>query len=265
VESPSLEVAGGKAPHQKIKYAYLHGYASGPFAVKGLMLRSCFEQAGLKLELPDLNKPSLSELTFTAALHELDEMHSKACAEAECQVVWRLVGPSMGGYLAARWAELHPSRVERLVLLSPALDFASLLPSLVGGQEAFDSWRRKGFCHSPGPDGWLTKLHWDFAEDVSRHPPVPSLPCPTLALLALRDALLPPSAGHLLRLAARRPDLVRVESLDDDHAMIRSMPTIVDRISAFFGLDPGLPAPPPPPSRQVSQLDHNSGAPSSRL
>ena len=94
------------------QFAYLHGLSSSPLATKATALRAAFEAEGLGLHCPDLNQPSFDKLTFDAALAALDEL-----AASHPQERWRIVGSSMGGYLAARWAQLNPRRVERLLLL----------------------------------------------------------------------------------------------------------------------------------------------------
>ena len=90
------------------RYAYLHGLSSSPLATKATHLRARFEAEGEALVCPDLNVPDFAHLTFDGALSALDAM-----AAASPDARWRLIGSSMGGYLAARWAELHPRRVER--------------------------------------------------------------------------------------------------------------------------------------------------------
>lgn len=51
---------------------------------------------------------------------------------------------SLGGFLAARYAELHPDRVERLVLLCPGFDRCSRWEKLFGA-EALREWERVGW------------------------------------------------------------------------------------------------------------------------
>ena len=47
----------------------------------------------------------------------------------------------MGGYLAARWAQLHPERVERLFLMCPAFNFVENLKGKVfGDEEKLKKW-----------------------------------------------------------------------------------------------------------------------------
>ena len=111
------------------RYAYLHGFASSPLSNKGVALERLFSERGLPFERPDLNRPSFSKLSHGAMLAAVDEMDGRARAEGQ---TWRFVGSSLGGWLAARWAELHPERVDRLLLLCPGFHLAERWPHLVG-------------------------------------------------------------------------------------------------------------------------------------
>jgi pimeloyl-ACP methyl ester carboxylesterase len=51
---------------------------------------------------------------------------------------------SLGGFLAARYAELHPQRVEKLVLMCPGFDRCSRWESLFG-PEALREWEARGY------------------------------------------------------------------------------------------------------------------------
>jgi len=85
-----------------VRYAYLHGFGSGPLSRKGIRLRRDFREAGVRLELPDLNVPSFETMTFSSILERLDRLADEGSGDAR----FRIVGSSMGGYLAARWAAM---------------------------------------------------------------------------------------------------------------------------------------------------------------
>merc|ERR1712224_1025253 len=124
-------------------------------------------------------------MTFTSALDELDRMHGRLAGSSQ-DLKWRLIGSSMGSYLAARWAQLHPERVDRLILLSPAFDFAKVI-ARIAGDGALQKWQEQGSWLCPGPDGKLTKLHSSFLKDISRHPAEPLVHCPALILHGIND------------------------------------------------------------------------------
>lgn len=243
--------AVGYQSEASIRFAYLHGFASGPNAAKGLMLKASFARAGLHLELPDLNRPSFQTMTFTAALAELDQMHAAALSTSQ-NIKWQLIGSSMGSYLAALWAQLHPDWVDKLVLLSPAFNFAKVVARM-GGDDLVHQWQTSGSWTCLGPDGAPSKIHWGLVEDIERYAAEPDVPCPTLVFQGRSDALVQLESTSAY---ARSHPSVELVVLDDDHALIKSMPIIVGHVSRFFGLVPALTAS-DPPERQIAQLDHS--------
>ncbi|MGM0578673.1 MAG: YqiA/YcfP family alpha/beta fold hydrolase [Myxococcota bacterium] len=209
------------------RYAYLHGFASSPLSRKGVALKEVFADHGLELRLPDLNRPSFSKLTFTGALEAVDEMDGGEGPP------WCLVGSSMGGFVASRWAELHPDRVDRLVLLCPGFDMNTRWPAIVGA-EAMARWRAHGSLSFPDGAGEPTPVHWGFIEDALTHPARPEVPCPTLILHGRHDETVPIESSR--QYAATRPN-VRLVELDDGHALTDSVDRIARETLAFFGTD----------------------------
>lgn len=211
------------------QYAYLHGFASSPRSVKGLALERAFAARGLTLARPDLNRPSFALLDHDAMLAAVDEMD----AQAPGGPPWRLVGSSLGGWLAARWAELHPARVDRLVLLCPAFDMNARWPTVLGADQ-MARWEREGGLSWPDAGGEPTDVHWGFFEGAGRHPPMPAVPCPTTILHGVRDELVPIEQSR--RYAAARPH-VRLIELDDDHALTDSIDRMVAEVLRAFEID----------------------------
>ena len=144
---------------ERYHYAYLHGFASGPKSKKGIHLRSFLKKYGVDLHLPDLNGPTFSELTYTGALDILTALDSELMASGSFK--WRLIGSSMGGYLAARWAELHPSVVDKMILLCPGFNLVDRWPDIFG-EQVFERWEARGMRMVPDGSGTPTPLHWGF-------------------------------------------------------------------------------------------------------
>ena len=212
-----------------LRYAYVHGFASSSLARKGLYLRQVFRGRGLELELPDLNVPSFETMTISAMLAALDARDAGGGGDP---FAWRLVGSSLGGYLAARWAELRPDRVDRLVLLCPGLDMAARWPTLLG-EEAFARWEAEGAIELPDATGQPRPVHWGFMEDMRTHPPCPEPACPVLVVHGRRDEVVDPELSR--RYAAARPHVDLVE-VDDDHSLAGSLQTIAREATRFFDL-----------------------------
>lgn len=209
-----------------IRHAYLHGFASSSLATKAQALRRFYSERELELHTPDLNAPSFAELTYSAMLarfdafdRELDERDGVEPGTSR----WRLIGSSMGGFLAARWAGLHPERVDRLLLLCPAFDFVARWPALIGAQN-FERWRDQGRFALPDATGKLVEVHFGLVEDAMTHPTRPEVPCPTTIIHGTRDTIVPIESSRAY--AQAHSARVRLVEVDDDHLLARSLATI---------------------------------------
>ncbi len=222
-------------------FAYLHGMASSSLSTKGRLLEAAFAEDGFALQLPDLNRPDFAQLTVSGSLEVFDELDERLLAEAARGNLadpsataprWMLVGSSLGGYTAARWAELHPERVERLVLLCPGFDMETWAPRAIGAK-AMAEWRRDGALTMPDASGTPVAVHYGFVEDMFKHPVFPEVSCPCLILHGRQDEVVPVETSRVY--AASRPQ-VRLLELDDDHALGNSHGVLVPEVKRFFGI-----------------------------
>src|SRR5260370_36546124 len=110
---------------------YLHGVASGPMSNKAQFFRRRFEEIGIKMQIPDLSEGDFERLTISGQLRVIERMAGGADV--------RLIGSSMGGYLAALYAARH-AEMSRVALLAPAFRFARRWP-LRRGAEKVSEWR----------------------------------------------------------------------------------------------------------------------------
>lgn len=216
--------------------AYLHGFASSPASTKGQRLARDLGARGLRLHRPDLAQPDFARLTVSASLQVLDRMDAEHGARRR----WCIVGSSLGGYLAALWAERNPARVDRLVLLCPAFNMNQWWPRVVGA-DGMTHWRAHGHLAMPDALGVMTPVHWRFIEDALTYPAFPEVPCPTLILHGERDATIPVESS---RSYGEARDRVRVQTLDDDHALAASLDAISAAVVAEFELGAPLPGAP---------------------
>ena len=212
----------------RIRYAYLHGFGSGASSKKATALSRVFAAKGVALELPDLNRPTFETLSPAAQLAAIDAL----CLDAAGSK-WRFVGSSMGGFLAARWAELHPARVDRALLLCPGFDMASRWPAIVGAK-AFERWRTTGTHPFPDPEGKLHPVHFAFWEEGKRQPPFPAIACPAVIVHGTRDATVPIESSR--RYAQEHPN-VRLIEVDDGHDLLASLDLIATETMRFFGFE----------------------------
>ena len=162
----------------------------------------------------------------------LDQLEQQLPASNGSHAV--LMGSSLGGTLAILAAARSPSRVERLVLLAPAVMFAKpghhLLPP-----ERIEEWRRREslpfFHYAANAE---LELDYVFYEDSLRYDAFNAVvPQPTLIFQGLRDASV--DYRTVERFANARTN-VTLSLLDDDHQLIASLPRMWNDIQPFLGL-----------------------------
>jgi pimeloyl-ACP methyl ester carboxylesterase len=145
-----------------------------------------------------------------------------------------LMGSSLGGTLAILAAARFAERVDRLVLLAPAVMFAKpghhLLPP-----ERIEEWRRMGalrFFHYAF--GQERSLGYTFYEDSLEYDAFEALFVqPTLVFQGTRDASVDPRTVE--RFALARPN-VTLSLLDDDHQLTGSLPRMWTDVGPFLDL-----------------------------
>ena len=166
---------------------YLHGFASSAKSTKALYLADRLRERGVPLRCPDFNEPAFETLTLTRMLEQLDREIAAAAGPAT------LIGSSLGGTLAILAAARFGARVDRLVLLAPAVMFAKeghhLLPP-----ERIEEWRRLGrlpFFHYAFNAERM--LNVTFYEDSFRYNPFDaSFAQPCLVFQGRHDASVAP-------------------------------------------------------------------------
>jgi uncharacterized protein len=209
---------------------YLHGFASSPRSTKVGYFTERLHEHGVELRSPDFNEPAFETLTIGRMVEQLgadlDRLDDGSVA---------LIGSSLGGTLAILAAAAFSAKVDRLVLLAPAVMFAKpghhLLPP-----ERIDEWRRRGalpFFHYAFNEE--RDLRFEFYEDSLRHDAFNAVfPQPTVIFQGLRDA----SVDHrTVEAFARTRANVTLSLLDDDHQLIASLPRMWSDIAPFLGID----------------------------
>ena len=209
---------------------YLHGFASSAKSTKAAYLGERFRQRGVTLHCPDFNQPDFATLTLTRMLDQLDRAMVAAGSETAT-----LIGSSLGGTLAILAASSFGARVDRLVLLAPAVMFAKeghhLLPP-----ERVEEWRRAGrlpFFHYG--EGAERVLNFTFYEDSFRYNPFDAMfPQPALIFQGKHDLSVDPRTVEAF--ARDRPN-VTLSLLEDDHSLTKNLSRIWDGIRAFLGAE----------------------------
>lgn len=213
-------------------FVWLHGFASGPGSSKGRFVRDRLAERGVPLAIPDLNQPSFRTLTVSRMLARVDAL------AGEGPVV--LLGSSLGGFVAATWAEKNPGRCAALVLLAPAFDLAARWASRMGDAD-LERWRRDGaFAFDHYGTGRKELLAYGFLEDARTHTAFPLPAAPTLLVQGDRDEVVSPELAHELarRMAsAGRP--LRLALFPEGHELTADLPRLWGEIRGH--LAPFLP------------------------
>jgi pimeloyl-ACP methyl ester carboxylesterase len=197
-----------------MRYLYLHGFASGPLSRKARAFREALAVRGIKVDIPDLAEGSFEQLTISGQLDVIDRALQGSPA--------RLVGSSLGGYLAALYAVVHPE-VDRLVLLAPAFDFPARWGQLAG-PEKMQNWRNTGWAEVfHYGDGGMRELHYGFYENALRYDPNPSFTQPALIFHGVHDETVPVGYSRAFVEAHRNAVLREVDS---DHELLNVLGSI---------------------------------------
>ncbi len=211
-----------------MRLAYLHGFASGPGSRKGVALANAFAAHGAALHLPDLNLPSFARLTYSGMLAAVDALD--AATGGPGATPWGFIGSSMGGWVAARWAELHPRQMSCLLLLAPGLDLPHRWQHLISAAE-LGAWERTGWHEVADAAGVPVRLHWELMADARRQPAVPSPRCPVLIVHGRHDRVVPLAVSEAF--ASSHPG-VELEVVEDGHDLLPSLPRITDLALRWF-------------------------------
>ena len=208
---------------------YLHGFASSARSSKAAFFTSKLRQHGIELHTPDLNEPDFSTLTIARMVDRISQSIDALPAEPVA-----LIGSSLGGFVAVQAALHTPGRIDRMVLLAPALDFGgNRMRSL--GDVGLEEWKRTNrldvFHHGYGR---MMPVHYELYADASRYDCVnAALTMPIQVFQGRRDDAVDPESVE--RWSRPRPN-VELHMLDDDHQLTASVGYIWEEMRRFLGL-----------------------------
>jgi hypothetical protein len=173
------------------------------------------------LGIPDLAQGDFEHLTISGQLRVIEDLiQGERC---------RLVGSSMGGYLAALYAAEH-SEVERVVLLAPAFGFATRWremqsPSIERRNET--NWLE---VYHYG-DKAMRRVHYELIEDASHFPDYPDFTQSALIFHGVNDTVVP--IDYSRRFADFHPNTF-LRELDSDHELLDVLPAITEEAIRFL-------------------------------
>jgi pimeloyl-ACP methyl ester carboxylesterase len=189
---------------------YLHGFASSVHSTKGTFLAKKFRERGMAVHMPDFNEPEFTTLTVTRMVEQVERVLDALPAGAIT-----LIGSSLGGFVAVQVALRR--KVDRLVLLAPALDFDGKRMHEIGDRSVTE-WQETGelnvFHYGFGR---IVPVHYGLYTDVCGYDCVnATLSMPILIFQGRRDTAV--SSEVVERWASSRPN-VELHLLDDDHQL----------------------------------------------
>lgn len=204
------------------RFLYLHGFASGPDSNKARFFAQKLAAYSITLERPDLADGDFEHMTITSQLAVI-------VRAAEGGRV-TLFGSSLGGYLAALYASVHPE-VEKLVLFAPAFCFAKRWVDWLGAA-ALAEWKRTGgLTVYHYAQGGTRRLGYGIAEDAASYPDFPEFSQPALILHGSQDQAVPVGLSEQFA-AAHTNATLRV--LDSDHELLNVLEPMWTEIESFL-------------------------------
>jgi pimeloyl-ACP methyl ester carboxylesterase len=232
-----VPVLAGLPGDAVVNVLYLHGFASSAQSSKAAFFRTRLAEHGIALSTPDFNQPDFSTLTITRML---DQVRDAVAAGPAGPVA--LIGSSLGGFVAVQAALQQPKRVDRLVLLAPALDFGGNRMRALG-DKGLDEWRRTNrlevFHYAFGR---IMPVHYELYTDARRYDSFNAgLNLPTQVFQGRGDTAVDPES---VRAWSEARPYVELHMLDDDHQLLGSLEYIWTEAARFLGLTRSRPAPP---------------------
>jgi pimeloyl-ACP methyl ester carboxylesterase len=209
-----------------MRVVYLHGFASSARSTKATFFAEKLAAKGIEMSVPDLNQPDFSTLTVTRMLKQAGDAIDAAGEPIT------LIGSSLGGFVAVQAAVEHAARVQRIVLLAPALDFdGNRLSEL--GDRGLDEWKSSNrldvFHYAYGR---VMPVQYELYADARRYNAFDApLTQPVQVFQGRRDSSVDPDT--VARWAATRPN-VKLHLLDDDHQLVGSLGEIWKQMERFL-------------------------------
>ena len=207
-----------------MRFIYLHGFASGPRSRKAQAFQSALAARDIEMEIPDLAMGDFEHLTISGQLRVIEELLDGA----PC----RLVGSSMGGYLASLYADSHPE-VERLVLLAPAFGFVARWREMQG-PEGIGRWWDTGWLDVLHyGDRAIRRVHYGLLEDAANFPGFPDFRQPALIFHGVNDPVVPVDLSREFVWSHANACL---REMDSDHELLDVLDTITAEAVPYLGV-----------------------------
>ena len=224
------------------RIVYLHGFASSPHSSKAQFFLRRFGELGIPMDIPVLDEGRFEDLTVSGQLAVIEQ-----AVGGEPAIV---IGSSLGGYLAALYANRHPAEIEKLVLLAPAFQFPRRWRERYSPED-WERWQREGsapvFHYGQGRQ---VRLKYGFVEDAENFEDEPEFAQPALILHGKRDNVVPASTS--INYAARHPN-IRLVLFESGHELTDVLEPMWLEVSSFLSVPESIEAVSKPGSVELSR------------
>ena len=209
---------------------YLHGFASSAASTKATYFAGKLREHGIRLHTPDLNEPDFSTLTISRMVEQVTTTIDHL--PRTTGIV--LIGSSLGGLVGVHVALKRPERIERVILLAPALEFGGGGTRPLGDR-ALDQWRATGVTNVFHYGyGRMAPVGYGLYADACGYDCAGvSLTMPIQIFQGRQDTVVDPASVE--RWAASRAN-VELHMLEDDHQLGRSLDHIWTAAERFLRL-----------------------------
>jgi hypothetical protein len=206
-----------------MKYVYLHGFASSPASRKATFFRQRMADHGIDLNVPALDEGDFTGLTVSRQLRLIE----KIVGNDPC----RLIGSSLGGYVATLFAARHEN-VDSVLAMAPALAFAKLWRDQLG-EEKMREWEQTGsmtvYHYGEDKD---REIGFELMKDGFSYEDYPDINQRALVIHGRRDDVVPIMFSE--KYCGARPGKRRLVILESDHGLSDSMEEIWAEAENFF-------------------------------
>ncbi|CAF0767011.1 unnamed protein product [Rotaria sp. Silwood1] len=213
-------------------FVFLHGFTKdgGSIGGGGQIAKYVASLFHIPIEQPNLNQPSFNEFSVSNAIKVIDKLYDEKQKQNNIKdekIKMNLIGAS--GYIAARYAELHPDRIKKLFLLCPAFGLAARWREFLSHDD-LSNWKSSGSYSYNGH-----QLHYVFFDDITQnHPLYPQVLCPTSIVHGKLDRLVPIEASRDFINEQKNKQLIKLVEVDDDHYLTNSLFQIIPIVSQFL-------------------------------